>query len=145
MDWYTYLMGFAKHASLKSKDSTKVGAVLVDEKKSVILTAFNGPPRGVSDYPERFERPVKYMYASHAEANLIAFAARNGIRTEGCTVFTTHLPCASCTRTLIQAGIHGIVYGSGTFQSLVDEQEHTKIMCEEAGVNLTSIGREDES
>jgi dCMP deaminase len=136
MDWNQYFMGFAQHAAKKSKDSTKVGAILVDPKGSVILTAFNGPPRGVNDSPERFERPLKYMYASHAEANLIAFAARHGIRTEDCTVVTTHMPCASCTRTLIQAGIKTIMYGPGEFQSLVEEREHTTSMCLEAQVSL---------
>src|SRR5690606_33938986 len=120
MDWDEYFMGFARHASLKSKDTTKVGAILVDPAGSVLLTAFNGPPRGVEDRPERFERPIKYLYASHAEANLIAFAARNGIRTMDCTVVTTHMPCAACTRTLIQAGIKNIFYGSGEFRSLVE-------------------------
>lgn len=139
MNWAEYLMGFAEHAAKKSKDSTKVGAILVDDKNSVILTGFNGPPRGVSDLPERFERPVKYMYASHAEANLVAFAARLGIRTEGCMVVTTHMPCAACTRSLIQAGIKTIVYGQGHYQALVAESDHVEMMCEEAGVSLVDF------
>lgn len=138
MDWDEYLMGFAQHAAKKSKDSTKVGAILVDDKMSVILTGFNGPPRGVVDSPDRFERPVKYLYASHAEANLIAFAARLGIRTEGCTVVTTHMPCAACTRSLIQAGIKTVVYGPGEFQALIAESDHVEMMCEEAGIQLIS-------
>lgn len=140
MDWNEYFMGFAEHAAKKSKDSTKVGAVLVDPQGSVILTAFNGPPRGVEDRPERFERPVKYMYAAHAEANLIDFAARNGIRTADCMVVSTHMPCAACTRTLIQAGIKIILYGKGEFASLVEEREHTVAMCEEAKVGLIRHG-----
>lgn len=129
-------MGFAKHAAKKSKDSTKVGAALIDPLGSIILTGFNGPPRGVEDKPERFERPVKYFYASHAEANMIAFAARNGIKTDGCTVVVTHMPCAACTRTLIQAGIKAVLYGPGEFAALAEEREHVEMMCEEAHVQL---------
>src|SRR6266511_3221320 len=136
MGWDEYYMSFAEAAAKKSKDSTKVGAVLVDPHGSVILTGFNGPPRGVEDRPERFERPTKYMYASHAEANLIAFAARNGIRTEFCMVVTTHVPCATCARTLIQAGILKVLYGKGTFQALEVELESTRAMFSEAGVEL---------
>lgn len=136
MEWDEYFMGFAEHAAKKSKDSTKVGAVLVDPHGSIILTGFNGPPRGVEDKPERFERPVKYMYASHAEANMIAFAARNGIVTDNCTVVVTHMPCAACTRTLIQAGIKTVLYGPGRFQALEAEMEHVEAMCKEAGVDL---------
>lgn len=113
MDWITYYMGFAEHAAKKSKDSTQVGAVLVGSGGEVRLTAYNGPPRGVEDLPARRERPAKYLYASHAEANLVAFAAREGIRTSECSVYVTHMPCASCARTLIQAGVAEVIYGSG--------------------------------
>jgi dCMP deaminase len=104
-DWLDYLMEIARVAARKSKDTTKVGAVLVGPHKEVLLTAYNGLPMGVADLPERMERPIKYMYTSHAETNLVAFAARNGIRTEGKSVVTTHYPCSSCARVLIQAGI----------------------------------------
>ena len=138
MDWMQYLMGFAEHAATKSKDSTKVGAVLVDRNKTVRATGFNGPPMGVLDAPERRERPTKYLYTSHSEANLIAFCARNGIATEGCTVFCTHMPCAACCRTLIQAGIREVVYGNGTFQALDAESGAVQAMCHEANVKLTA-------
>ena len=127
MNWPEYLMGFAEHAARKSKDSTKVGAVLVNPENVAILTGYNGPPRGVKDKPERFERPVKYLYASHAEANLIAHAARHGIRTDGCTVYVTHQPCAACMRTLIQAGIKRVVFGAGTFQAM--DAERSAVIC----------------
>lgn len=136
LGWDEYYMGFADWAAMKSKDSTKVGAVLVDPDGAVILTGFNGPPRGVLDLPERFVRPEKYQYASHAETNLIAFAARRGIATKGCRVYCTHLSCAACTRTLIQAGVVELVYDDGTFQALSAEEQATMQMCKEAGLSL---------
>lgn len=140
MMWCEYLFGFAEHAAVKSKDTTKVGAALVGPEGEVRLTAFNGPPKGVIDRPERFERPAKYRYASHAEANLIAFAAREGIRTKGCTVYVTHMPCAGCARTLIQAGIRAIVFGPGTTSMAPEEFEAAAEMLKEAGVEMTGIG-----
>lgn len=140
MSWDEYLMGFAKHAAIKSKDSTQVGAALVDDDHTVVLTGFNGPPRGVYDKPDRFERPDKYMFASHAEANLVAFAARYGINTDKKTVYCTHFPCAACARTMIQAGIKRVVYGDGTFQALAAEETAVRMMCEEAGVALKQYG-----
>lgn len=131
---HDYHIGFARHAATKSKDSTKVGAVLVSPDCVNILTAFNGPPAGVSDFPERFERPAKYLFASHAEANLIAFAARMGIKTDGCTVVVTHHPCSSCARTLIQAGIARVVYGDGTTSMPKAEFTAARDMFDEAGV-----------
>ena len=129
-----YLMGFAQHAATKSKDSTQVGAILVGPENTVHLTADNGPPKGVRDLPERLERPAKYLYASHAEANLIAFAAREGIRTAGCTVFTTHYPCSACARTLIQAGIKEVYVGAGTTSMPPEEFAAAEVMFFEAGV-----------
>lgn len=142
MDWTEYYMGFAEHAAKKSKDSTRVGAVLVGPDGEIRLTGYNGPPRGVKDLPARRERPDKYLFASHAEANLIAFAAREGIRTKGCTVYVTHMCCSACTRTLIQAGVGAVVFGSGTTSMPAAEFEAARAMFEEAGVELTPYRRE---
>lgn len=121
MQWNTYYMLLAVAAAGKSKDPTKVGAILIGPDGEIRLTGFNGPPRGVRDRPERLERPAKYLFASHAEANLVAFAAREGIRTNGCKVVVTHYPCASCARALIQAGIKCVVVGPGK-TSMPDEE-----------------------
>ena len=117
-----------------SKDSTQVGAVLSDPDGTVLLSAYNGPPRGVRDEPERRERPAKYLYASHAEANLTAFAARKGIHTDGCTVFVTHMPCAACARTLIQAGVAKVFYGPGQTSMPAEEFDAARVMFSEVGV-----------
>lgn len=140
--WPDYLMGFAQHAATKSKDSTQVGAALVGPESEVRLTAYNGPPRGVDDLPERRKRPTKYLFASHAEANLVAFAAREGIMTKGCTVYVTHHPCAACARTLIQAGIRAVVYGPGVTSMPAEEFEAAARMFLEADVEVSEFGSE---
>lgn len=134
MNWSEYYMGFAKHAALKSKDSTKVGAILVGPDGEVRLTAYNGPPRGVQDLEWRRERPQKYLFASHSESNLVAFAAREGIRTAGCTVYVTHAPCSACARALIQAGIAEVCFGNGTTSMPEEEFRAAATMFDEAGV-----------
>lgn len=142
MNWQEYLYGFAEHAARKSKDSTQVGAALVGPEREVRLTAFNGPPRGVEDTEARRERPTKYLFASHAEANLVAFAAREGIRTKGCTVYVTHPPCAACARTMIQAGVAEIVVGTGQFAASAvwdEENAAAEAMFAEAGVKLSRL------
>lgn len=139
MNWPQYLYGFAAHAATKSKDTTQVGAALVGPEGEVRLTAYNGPPRGVEDRPERFERPRKYLFASHGEANLIAFAAREGIRTAGCSVYVTHHPCAACARTLIQAGVSAVYFGPGTTSMPAEEFEAADVMFREAGVRCEAV------
>lgn len=139
MNWNDYFMGFARHAARKSKDSTQVGAVLVGLDGEVRLTAYNGPPRGVRDLATRRERPAKYLFASHAEQNLVAFAAREGIRTRGCSVFVTHHPCSACAKTLIQAGVRRVYVGPGQTSMPRDEFEAAATMFAEAGVEVISM------
>ncbi len=139
MNWQAYHYGFAVHAAKKSKDSTQVGAVLVGPDNEVRLSGFNGPPRGVLDLPERRERPAKYLFAAHAEANLLNFAAREGIRTKDCTVYVTHFCCAACARSMIQAGIAEIRFGPGTTSMPNDEFEAARAMLTEAGVRFRAV------
>lgn len=139
MNWDTYLFGFATQAATKSKDPTKVGAVLVGPEGEVRLTSFNGPPKGVVDSEDRFVRPRKYLFASHAEQNLIAFAAREGIRTKGCRVYVTHQPCANCAKTLIQAGVSHIIHGDGSTSMPEEEFEAARTMLKEAGISLIRL------
>lgn len=138
-DWPDYWMGFAEHAATKSKDETRVGAALVGPEGEVRLTGYNGPPKGVADTPERRERPMKYLFAAHAEANLVAFAAREGIRTKGCTVYVTHACCSGCAKALIQAGIVRVVYGPGKTSMPKEEFEAAATMFAEAGVGLEGL------
>jgi dCMP deaminase len=128
-------MKHARLAATQSKDSTQVGAALVaPDGRTCLLTSYNGPPAGVSDLEERRVRPHKYLWSAHAEANLISKAARHGIRTEGCVVYATHPPCASCARSLIQAGIATVVCDDGLTHMPVEEAEAGTTMFAESGV-----------
>lgn len=139
-EWFRYFMGFAEHAATKSKDSTKVGAVLVGPDGEVRLTGFNGPPRGVVESDERRARPAKYLYTSHAEENLIGFAAKVGIRTEGCSVYATIHPCSRCARMLIQAGIKAVYHGPAKTVGMPPEEfTAAEEMFREAGVTVGAV------
>jgi len=135
----TYLMGFARHAATRSKDSTQVGAALVGPDGEVRLTGYNGPPRGVNDSADRFIRPRKYLFASHAEQNIIAFAAREGIMTRGCTLYVTHHPCSACARSIIPAGMACVVTGDGLTSMPPEEFEAAAEMFAEAGVTVRAL------
>lgn len=109
--WDRRFLDLAKHVSEWSLDpSTKVGAVAVKERR-VLATGYNGLPRGVADLPGRLlNREEKYLRTVHAEANIVAQAARFGIDLFGATVYVwPFLPCSNCTTLLIQAGIRKII------------------------------------
>ena len=46
----------------------------------------------------------------HAEANAIAWAAKEGSSLRGATIYTTMSPCVTCARLILQAGIKRVVY-----------------------------------
>lgn len=139
-DWSRLHMARARLAASASKDTTKVGAALISTNgKSCILDAFNGPPAGVHDHVERFNPPAKYLYASHAEENLIAFAAREGIRTAGCSIIVTHGCCCACARMIIQAGIVCVTAGPGITRMPPEQFEAARQMFEEAGVEYRKV------
>jgi dCMP deaminase len=136
--WSKRFLKLAKAIASWSKDpNTQVGAVAVGPAREVLETGYNGLPRCVDDLPERMERPAKYLWTSHAEANLVAAAARP--RLLGSTVYVTHLCCASCARSLINAGVAKIVVGDGTTSMPEDEFEVAQIMLAEAGVQLEKL------
>jgi dCMP deaminase len=71
---------------------------------------YNGFPRGVDDnVKQRNERPAKYAYTEHGERNAIYNAARHGTATLGSTMYTQGVPCADCSRAVIQAGVSRVV------------------------------------
>jgi dCMP deaminase len=51
--------------------------------------------------------------ALHAEAGLIAEAARRGISTEGCDLFVTVFPCPPCAFLWAYSGIKHLYYVDG--------------------------------
>lgn len=46
----------------------------------------------------------------HDIANAIAFAARHGVATDGCTIYATHSPCTKCAQLVLSAGIVEFYY-----------------------------------
>jgi dCMP deaminase len=108
MNWNEYYRQIAHTVKLKSKDiHTQIGAVIVGKGNQIISTGYNSFPRGIVDtIDERQERPEKYYWFEHAERNAIYNAARNGVSTEGASIYLTcGIPCTDCARGIINAGI----------------------------------------
>jgi len=140
--------------SLASKDErTKIGAIIVGPEGELISTGYNGFPRGVNDDQDsRQERPEKYFWMEHAERNAIYNAARIGVSTKGCTMYTQGIPCdLGCSRAVIQAGITKVVIHKLWNDGNVEKYVRSYVMFEESGVEvvewdgaiLTPIGWND--
>lgn len=138
MDWHDYFMDIAHAVSLKSKDTTKVGCVIIGEDKQILTTGWNGNSRGVYDLPERQERPTKYDFVIHAEANAVCNASRSGTALKGATAYVTHCCCNNCADILIQSGIKCVVVGNGKLIGN-HKNEIAMIKFSEAGVEVINV------
>jgi dCMP deaminase len=95
-------------------DRKRVGAIIVRDGRCVSW-GYNGAPPGLPHcdannhgYLELYGTlPHEHgcKNATHAEANALAFAARQGISTEGATLYVTVSPCDTCARLCIAAGL----------------------------------------
>lgn len=93
----------------------KVGCLIVRGNR-IVASGYNGAPPGAPhcselgcSIPEN-DHTAGCQRAIHAEANAIAWAARAGASTEGCTLYCTHGPCLKCAQLLMSAGICKVIY-----------------------------------
>lgn len=111
--WDEYFMNIAREVSSRSTCDRKfVGAVIVRDK-TILSTGYNGSIRGLPHCSE-----VGHMMEAghcvgtiHAEANAIIQAAKNGVRIEDATLYTTASPCWPCFKLIANSGIRKICYG----------------------------------
>jgi dCMP deaminase len=102
--WNNRFISLAEHIAGWSKDpARKVGAVIIDNKRRILASGYNGFPRGVPDFEELYrDKPMKHPRVVHAELNAILNAKTD---LEGSTLYVTHSPCCECAKAIIQAGI----------------------------------------
>jgi dCMP deaminase len=135
--WDERFMELAEHVSHWSRDpKTQVGAVIVNDKKQVLGIGYNGFPRGVTDYEERYlDRSQKLMFVAHAERNALDNCFTD---TEGATLYSTLYPCNECAKGIIQKGIKRVVTPSKP-----DDNRHgfdfAEQMFKEAGVYVFTV------
>jgi dCMP deaminase len=106
--WDRWFLGLALYVSSASKDpNTKVGAVIVDDKR-IVSAGYNGFAVGVEDREDRLaDRNIKLKMILHGEHNAILFARRD---LRGSTLYTSPLPpCAGCAAMIVQVGIKRVV------------------------------------
>lgn len=134
--WAGRFMRLAREFASWSKDPrTKVGAVAVGSARNVLAEGYNGLPRGVRDLPERMQAPAKYDWTLHAEANVVAHAARSVLA--GSTVYVTHCCCAQCAALLINAGVTAVIVDAATATNMPPEKfDIARLMFKEAGVTF---------
>lgn len=122
-----------------------VGAVIVQERM-VLSTGYNDTPRGLpncgdggcarcaSDAPSGVG--LDTCLCLHAEQNAIIQAAYHGVSISGAAIYTTHQPCLTCAKMIVNAGIRRIVFAGDYPDPLALE------MLQQAGVTLDRVAVE---
>ena len=142
--WDEYFMGITELVAQRSTCLRRhVGAVLVRDKR-IITTGYNGAPVKIKHcldagcLREQMGIPSGERHelcrGLHAEQNAIIQAAIQGVNIQGATLYCTNMPCAICTKMLINAGVVEIFYKEGYTDPLAAD------MLAEAGITPEKFG-----
>ncbi|MBA3003321.1 MAG: cytidine deaminase [Desulfurivibrio sp.] len=142
--WDEYFMGITEMVAQRSTClRRKVGAILVRDKR-IIATGYNGAPAKVSHCLDigclREQQGIpsgerhELCRGLHAEQNSIIQAALHGFSVEGATLYCTNMPCAICSKMLINARIEKIYYKEGYADTL------SSLLLAEAKVPVFQLG-----
>jgi len=135
VSWGTYFMNIAKEVATRSTcDRKYVGAVIVREK-TILSTGYNGSIKGLPHCDEAGHEMVDdhCIRTTHAEANAIVQAAKNGVEINQSEIYVTASPCYNCFKLIANAGIKTIYYGEFYREDRI--LKHAK----EAGIELVSL------
>ena len=135
ISWKDYFMNIAREVATRSTcDRKHVGAVIVRDK-TILSTGYNGSIKGLPHCDDAGCEMVDghCVRTSHAEANAIVQAAKNGVGINQSEIYVTASPCYDCFKLIANAGIKAIYY-----QEFYRDQ---RIMdrSKEVGIQLVSL------
>ena len=135
VSWKDYFMNIAREVATRSTcDRKHVGAVIVREK-TILSTGYNGSIKGLPHCDEVGCEMVDghCVRTSHAEANAIVQAAKNGIQINQSEIYVTASPCYDCFKLIANAGIKIIYYDEFYRDKRIIEKS------KEIGIQLASL------
>ena len=135
ISWENYFMNIAAEVATRSTcDRKHVGAVIVREK-TILSTGYNGSIKGLPHCDEAGHEMVDghCVRTTHAEANAIVQAAKNGVEINLSEIYVTASPCYSCFKLIANAGIKTIYYKE------LYRDERINDRAKEAGINLANL------
>jgi len=136
VSWETYFMNIAKEVSTRSTcDRKHVGAVIVRDR-TLLSTGYNGSIKGLPHCNDAGCEMVDghCIRTSHAEANAIVQAAKNGVKIDDSEIYVTASPCYNCFKLIANSGIKVIFYNE------LYRDEQIKDRAKEVGIELISLG-----
>ncbi|MED5316512.1 MAG: dCMP deaminase family protein [Candidatus Neomarinimicrobiota bacterium] len=141
VSWETYFMNIAAEVATRSTcDRKHVGAVIVKDK-TILSTGYNGSIKGLPHCDEVGHEMVDdhCIRTTHAEANAIVQAAKNGVEINHAEIYITASPCYNCFKLIANVGVKSIYF----LEFYREERiiEHAR----EAGIELIQLDETAES
>ncbi|MFA6554588.1 MAG: deaminase [Candidatus Paceibacterota bacterium] len=109
-----------KEAEKSSDFWRQIGAAIVKDGKILFMNHNHSVPSEFMPYVEGDPRSdfhkgvnVELSTVLHAEAGLIAEAAREGVSLEGAEMYATTFPCPPCAKMIAYSGIKKLYYADG--------------------------------
>ena len=104
--WHNRFMDIAKQVATWSKDpSTKVGAIIVDDKNRIVSTGYNGALPYIDDEFALESKENKYLFTVHAEQNAVMSAIKGKLDLSNCRIYVTNSCCKECAKMIAHSGI----------------------------------------
>ena len=128
-------MNIAHEVATRSTcDRKHVGAVIVNQK-TILSTGYNGSIRGLPHCDDAGHEMLDghCIRTTHAEANAIAQAAKNGVAVNQSEIYVTASPCYNCFKLIANAGIKKIYYAE------FYREERILSHAKQAGIELVSL------
>ena len=135
ISWKNYFMNIAHEVATRSTcDRKNVGAVIV-RNKTILSTGYNGSIKGLSHCDEVGHEMIDghCVRTTHAEANAIVQAAKNGVQINHTEIYVTASPCYDCFKLIANAGIKTIYYDEFYRDERIIEKS------KEVGIQLASL------
>ena len=141
VSWEIYFMNIAAEVATRSTcDRKHVGAVIVKDK-TILSTGYNGSIKGLPHCDEVGHEMVDdhCIRTTHAEANAIVQAAKNGVEINHAEIYITASPCYNCFKLIANVGVKSIYF----LEFYREERiiEHAR----EAGIELIQLDETAES
>ena len=135
VSWGTYFMNIAQEVATRSTCDRKHGGAVIVRDKTILSTGYNGSIKGLPHCDEAGCEMVEghCVRTTHAEANAIVQAAKNGVKIELSEIYVTASPCYNCFKLIANAGIKIIYYNELYRDERIFER------AEEVGIKLVSL------
>lgn len=148
--WDEYFLDMADMVGTRGTcDRGRAGAILVKDKR-ILATGYVGSPVGIPHCDEVGHEMHTVTHedgsvsrhcirTAHAELNAITNAARVGVAIDGSTVYCKMVPCYTCAKAIINAGVISVI-------ALRDYHatKQSKNIFKKAGVKLKILNKEIE-